>query len=378
MGTECAVKGFDVEGLRDLIGVDQGRLALARRRQAALWRGERPDKSPILLSAPLTKDQERIPNADYKEAFEDFDRMICSQVRSACAVANARADGVPSIRVNFGTATILSCLGLEQEVYPDKMPWLQAHLGKAEISKLTADDIEPRGSFARGVEWMRSFKRLLGDACAIYCMDTQGPFDLAHLMMGDDLFIELRDDPPFVHHLLEICLELGIRCHLWMKEAVGEPVGVLHHGCDLYAENMGVRICEDTTVIVGPDDVNEYAMPYTRRLAARFGGGWVHYCGRSDHLTEAILAEPVIRGINFGHMAKFPHPFEKTMEKIKAAGKVYFGGWPRELGESGRDFLRRHHRWAEQGAILTIGNAAVGDPDGFADVFEARDFWYAL
>ncbi len=370
--------GFDVAELRKLLDVDQTWLATARRRQAALWRGERSDACPIVFNAPLTPAQERIPNPNFKEAFDDADLMLCSQARAACAVVNARADGVPSVRVNFGCGTILACLGLEQEVYPDKMPWLQNHLTKEQITKLTVDDIQPRGSFATGLEWMPRFARILGDSCAVYCMDTQGPFDLAHLMIGDDLFMELRDDPPFVHHLMELCLELGIRTHLWMKEAIGEPVGQHHHGNSLYAENMGIRICEDTTAIVGPHDVREFAMPYTRRLAARFGGAWVHYCGRSDCLTDAILAVPEVRGINFGHMAKFPHPYDETMGKIKAAGKVYNGGWPREPGESGKDHLRRLHRWAAQGAILPSGDAAVGGENGFATAFEARDFWYSL
>lgn len=53
--------------------------------------------------------------------------------------------------------------------------------------------------------------------------------------------------------------------------------------------NAGIRLCEDSTAIVGPAAIEAFALPYTRRLAQRFGGAWVHYCGRNDALTAAAL-----------------------------------------------------------------------------------------
>ena len=47
---------------------------------------------------------------------------------------------------------------------------------------------------------------------------------------------------------------------------------------------------EVPTVLISPAAIEEFAVPYTRRLAQRFGGAWVHYCGRADFLTEAMCA----------------------------------------------------------------------------------------
>ncbi len=364
----------------ELLAPYQARLAVARRRQAAVWRGERPDAWPLLLSGPLTPVQEQLPDGNLAEAFNDADRMLGSQLRGVFAVANGGADQVPSIRANLGTGICCACLGLEQDVFADKMPWLRQHLTKEQISRLTPDDLVPRGSFERGLYYMRYFKEMLGDSVGIYCMDTQGPFDLAHLIMGDAFFYELHDDPPFVHHLMELSLALGIRTHTWMKELTGEPLERHHHSGMLYAENMGIRICEDTTAIVGPKVMDEFAMPYTQRLARHFGGAWVHYCGRSDELTRRILALPEIRGINFGHIPghEHDHLFEQDMEWIRAAGKVYIGGWPRRPGEPGREYLRRLHRWSAQGCLIADGNAAMYPADGLADAAAVREFWYGL
>jgi hypothetical protein len=370
---------FDVTQLPALYAPDPARLALARRRQAAVYRGERPDAWPLLLWGGLTPAQEAIPAPNFAEAFSDADLMLCGQVRGACALANAGADGVPSIRVNFGTGTLLACVGLEQQIFPDKMPWLKEHLSKEAIARLTPDDLQPRGTFARGLEVIARFKEIMGDRLAIYCMDTQGPLDLAHLMMGDDLFYVLYDDPDFAHHLLELSLELGIRAHTWMKEASGEPLAQHHHSGSLYAENMGVRICEDTTAILSPNLIDEFAIPYTRRLAQHFGGAWVHYCGRNDYLTRAVLAIPEIRALNFGHIPghEFDHPFAQDMAWIATAGKVYTGDWPRFPEESGADYLRRLHGWASQGCLIPNANAACGE-NGFADIEAVKAFWYEL
>lgn len=375
-----ATVAFDVSQLPELYRIDQKRIELARRRQAAVWKGERPDKWPILFSAPLSAAQAEIANPDLEEAFYDADLMLCSQVRGACGMANSGSDGVPSIRGNFGVGTILACLGLEQEVFPDKMPWPRQHLTWEQIAELEPDDIQIQGTFARGLDFMRRAREVMGDSLAVYCMDTQGPLDLAHLVQGDDFFYALHDDPPFVHHLLELCVELGIRTHTWMKEISGEPLDQIYHGNGLYAENMGIRICEDTSVIIAPASIEEFAVPYVQRLAQHFGGAWVHYCGRNDFLTEAMCAVPEVRGINFGHIPGHEQNqrFEGDMQRCLESGTVYWGNWARLQEESGKQYLERMYRWSSQGYMITSGNAAIGGEDGFAGVDEALDYWYSL
>ncbi len=371
--------GLDLEAIGGLFAADPERVALARRRQAAVWAGQRPDRWPIVFSAPLTAAQQAIPAPDLEQAFWDPEMMLCAQLRAACSVANATADGVPSIRGNYGVGVLLSCLGLSQEVFPDRMPWPRQHFTRAQIARLTPDDIRVQGTFAQGLEFMRLARHVMGDRLAVYCMDTQGPLDLAHLLLGDDFFFLLYDDRELAHHVLELALALGIRAHAWMKEISGEPPGQMHHSNALYAANMGIRICEDTTAIIGPAAVDEFAVPYTVRLARHFGGAWLHYCGRSDYLTRVACALPEIRGLNFGHIPgrEHDHVFAEDMQRCLDSGTVYFGAWPRRPGESGCAYLRRLHEWARLGCLIPAGDAALG-ADGFPDVAAALEYWYSL
>ncbi len=371
---------LDVERLPDLLRADAERDRLARTRQAKAWQRLKPDLHPILLTAPLTEEQEKISDPNFQEAFDSAELMLCSQIRAACQVVNARSDAVPSIRVNFGTATVLSCLGLEQAVFPDKMPWLRDHLSKGQLSRIEADDIQVQGTFARGLQIMRRFKEIMGDSVAVYCMDTQGPFDLAHLAAGDQIFYDIYDDPGYVHHVMEVCLQLGIKTHIWMKQAIGECTAEQHHGNALFAQNMGIRICEDTTALLSPGAMGEFALPYTRRLAQCFGGAWVHYCGRNDHLSDAICQMPEIRGINFGHIPGHvhQHSFQEDMHRCGLHKKVCYGSWPRLDGESGREYLRRLFTWADAGVLIPSANDALLAPEGFRKASEILDYWYSL
>ncbi len=370
---------FEMKSLPELCRFDRGRIALAKERQTAVWAHRRPDKWPAFFGGRLEADQEKIPAPNLKEAFYDSDLMLCSQIRGAIALANGRSDAVPSIRANMGTGTLLSCLGLEQEIFEDKMPWLAAHLTKGQASKLTPDDIRIRGTFERGLGHMRRYKEVMGDSIGIFCMDTQGPFDLAHLLVGDDIFYQVYDDPPYVHHLMEICLELGIRAHTWMKELSGERMDHCYHS-DIYSESFGIRICEDTTAIVGDETIREFAMPYTKRLAAHFGGAWVHYCGRSDLLTRALCEIPEIVGVNFGLMpgGKQAHDFEQDMALFQKFDKVYVGAWPKLEKESGKEYLARMHSMASRGILIPHLQEALYGHEPFKDVGEMAEFWYGL
>lgn len=371
---------FPMQSLLDLYRPDAERIRLAMRRQAAVFRGERPDQWPVLINGPLTPDQERIPNPNLKEQFHDADLMLCAQMRMACAAYTAGSDMAPSIRVNHGTGICLACVGLGQEVFEDKMPWLKRHLTRAEIANLTPDDIIIQGDFERSLKFMRRYQEVVGDRVPVYCLDTQGPFDLAHLMYGDEIFYAVLDDPPFVHHLMRLALELGIRAHRWCKEIAGEPANRHHHSCSLYAENMGIRICEDSTTIVGHQVIDEFCIPYTRKLAQAFGGAWVHYCGRNDYLADAICAIPEVRAVNFGHIPghEQDYSFEAEMERCRKAHKVCFGIWPRQPGESGRQYLDRMFAGARQGCLVPWVDPALSPPDGCASAAEALAYWRQL
>ncbi len=372
---------FDVSRLKEYLDFDYDRIEMARKRQCKAWRMEKLEVPILLIGDKLSEKQEEIPAYDLQQVFTDKTKMLLREARGACSAGNGRSDSVPSIRANLGTGIMLSCLGLEQETFPDKMPWLHERLTKEQISKLRPDDIRQQGSFARGLEMMRYFKETMGDALPIYVMDTQGPFDLAHLMLGDDIFLELYDDPAFVHHMMEICLELDIRAHRWMKEAIGEPMTSLHHSNAIYSDSFGIRICEDTTALLGDEQIREFAIPYSKRLAREFGAAWVHYCGYNENLTDAILEQSEFKALNFGHIPGHEHEidFYANMEKFAKAGKVNFNSWPKFSDETAEAYIGRIHKYAAQGVLAPcMGVSDALSKAGFKTASDVLKYWRNL
>jgi len=291
-----------------------------------------------------------------KEAFYSSEMMLFNQIRNVFSALNSYSDVVPSIRANMGVGVVLSLFGGAQIVFEDKMPWPKEHFSKERLSNFSVDDIQIRGDFELGLSHMSFFKEVLGDAIPVYCMDHQGPFDLAHLLFGDQIFIEIFDDPDFVHHLLNLCVEVSVKAIEIMKEISGEGLGECFHSNMLYGNNMGIRICEDTSALLGPEQIAEFVIPYTTKLARHFGGGWVHYCGRNDNLTKQICALPEIKGINFGIIPgkEYDHEFEKDMESCLNSKTIYVGAWIPYPNETAKEFVKRMHFWAKQGCIIPV------------------------
>ena len=249
-----------------------------------------------------------------------------------------------------------------------------------EAKKLTVDDIKIQGTFARALEFIDFFREIMDDRIDIFVPDTQGPFDLAHLLLGDEIYYLLYDDPDVMHHILDVCTELYIRTTRAAKKAIGEPLGCSTHSMRLYSPTAGVRVCEDTTTIIGRESIEAFAMPYTLRIAEEFEGAWIHYCGRCDALRDLLCECDNVKGLNYGIVPgkEDDFDFEKEMDVLAGHGKVYYGNIPRKPAESGEDYLRRIHGYSRSGCLIPIGDAAVGGETGFQNVEQALDFWYSL
>lgn len=376
----ASAEKFNVTRLRDLYSIDKDRLALAKKRQAAVWKGKKPDKWPIVMAAELTAEQEEmIPDPDLAEAFNDPGLMLCQQIRMAAKIANSNSDAVPAIRANMGTGTLLSCFGLEQEARPGQMPWLKTHLSREQVAELSVDDIRIQGTFARALDFIAFYQEIMGDLVDIYCVDTQGPFDLVHLLLGDEVFYLMFEDPELLHHALELCCELYIRATKATKEAIGEPQDSMVHG-QLYVPNAGVRVCEDTTTLIGGEGIKDFALPYTKRVAREFGAAWIHYCGRCDILRDILCQQDEVRGLNYGVVPSKERDFDfdEEMRIIGNHDKVYHGAIPRLPEENGEEYLRRLYSYARRGCLIPNADPALGENGGFSTAEEAVDFWYGL
>jgi len=356
---------------------DLDRIELGRRRQDAIWHDTPPDKLPILFAAPVPE-QSSFPSFAMDEEFHDPRVMLYNGLWNMIGVARSHSDSVPSLRANFGTALVASVFGLESEVFPDKMPWLKRHLTKEQIERFELPrDLSCSGYLPRIRETYQLYRSHLDGRGFCYIGDTQGPFDLAHLVRGDELFYDLHDDPQFVHHLVRLCTEAYIGATRAMKAHIGEPAETAHHSGCLWLGRGGARICEDTSTLLRPEHVDEFVVPYTRQAAAAFGGAWVHYCGDNARLLDVMIDEIAeVRGVNFGNPER--HDPRSVLRRLIERAKCYVGGWPRQGGESLQRYFQRHLDCLDGSGKGLIFMAAIDWTKDDATPDSTVNLWHSL
>jgi len=304
-----------------------------------VFRGE-PLERLLLSIAGLPPVPQRF---DMKEQYENAEAMFYEQLRVMVAAAQARSAALPSLRANLGTGFVASIFGIQQVIFPDKMPWPQGHISKSELSSMRPEDftdVDGKGLLPKASDIYRFYQSRLGTNRYCYIPDTQGVLDIAHLVRGDELFTDLKDDPGFVHHLLELCLQAYITVTKAMKQVIGEALDSgLHGGIAMF--NGGVRYCMDTTVLLSAKDIEEFEVPYLRRALAAFGGGWVHFCGYAPHLVDILAGVPEVRGVNPNYMDNRPYDYERDIRVLHQGGKFFFGAPFKEEKESVSEYFAR-------------------------------------
>lgn len=329
------------QDLWEALGFDAAQIAEAVRRQLAVLHGEE-GYCPIICSAGLTPAQEALlpPPVSLDEEFSSHVRTLTNGLRAVAALLNSGSDGAPCIRPNMGVGVCATVFGCVQTVFPDKMPWVTKHVTWEALDDFDAETAPLGAQMELAMERAHFLRaHLEGSGVTPYCFDTQGPFDLAHLVVGDALFYALYDAPERVHRLLDQCVRLIVRVTNLYKEAATEPRdGGRHSG--VLAMRGGIRVCEDTSTLLNAAQIAEFVTPYTNRLLAAFGGGWVHYCGRNDALYRAVIDEmPLAYALNFGNPEK--HDLAAVLDDLLQRGKTYFGGVPRRPDEDTEAHFRR-------------------------------------
>ena len=308
-------------------------------KQLALWAGT-PGVYCEIYPASTPWDA-RLPAYNLEEVHWDSEKMLVSQLRGAVRMAFSGSDGVPSVRANMGCGLVGGLFGLEQKVYPDKMPWLLEHLSKEQLWALQPGEFSLTDEYRQAMAHMRFMKeKLRGTGIEVYPVDLQGPVDSAHLLYGDAFFYDLYDDPAFINHLFDLVHAALVRL---MEDcfAIIEPGEyVAHYNGLVLPASAPLKVSEDTSTLLGREHIFEHCVPRTRALLAHFGGGYIHYCGSNPHLYEAVTEHIRPLGLNFGNRER--HDMAEVLGELAGRGMFYYGQCAEEFVPfSERDGARR-------------------------------------
>ncbi|MFH1738861.1 MAG: hypothetical protein ABIH23_07615 [bacterium] len=270
------------------------------------WRGE----GPCLILIP-TSDSALYDTEGYPERFENPRLMWESEMRRARLVLDWPTDGIPTVRPNLGVVFMPAIMGQRYVLREGQMPWCSDLLSRDEIR--AAVDIEVKTSkMMRLAAEFYDIHRASGEKEIIaYHADTQGVFDVAHLLYGAEIFYNMADETQHAWYgeLMDICLDLYLRVSRHLKYMLRESdCSMIHgHGTSqgVYFPNAGTRISEDTAILISPNMIEELIIPYIERSTEPFGGGFAHYCGYHEFLFERLCRSPLIGSIDLGNSEMF-------------------------------------------------------------------------
>lgn len=319
----------------------QDRLESHRR----FWAGEGPSLLFVPQSDPLfaTGEAALYSLDTYPERFRDPSLMYDSERGRAEQMLDWPTDGVPTMRPNLGTILVPASAGQPYEVRRGAMPWPGESLSREEIRALRDVEIEQSELFRRALSFYEFAQA--SDGVVPYQADGQGVFDIAHLLYGDQVFLELatEGEEQWVEELLEVSLDLFLRATNAMKEALSEPPGEMVHGHatpqGLYFPNAGTRISEDTATLLSPAMIEERIEPVMRRSVEPYGGAFVHYCGRHRELYEMFCAAPWCVAIDLGNPEAYQ--FSHLAHQAAKTGTVLYSRIASEGDERWREYVTR-------------------------------------
>jgi hypothetical protein len=243
------------------------------------------------------------PSFPYNDTFVDPRKMLLDQLR-APFLHHQLGDHYPlNVRCNYGTVIMPSIFGMEYQLTETSLPWCH-HLGDRDKVRQLVDRGVPdlqSGLGGKCFETARYYRDTLAgyprlsQAIVIYHPDLQGPFDIAHLIWGPDIFCALYDCPDLVHALLSLVTETY---RIWMKAwkaFVGEGNAFTTHW-NFYIKG-GIMLRDDTPVMLSPAHYETFVKPYDQALLDEFGG-CIHFCGTGNAFIASMCKSRNLFGIH--------------------------------------------------------------------------------
>ncbi len=313
------------------------------------WKGEGP--FPILFTEPhLAKGKPYIRH-DLVEQHRDPEKHLEERLLEIEPHLELIDDGIPTVRSDLGTTLLPSGLGLRIEVQPELHPWLAEHLTPEQYVELRSP-ISPQDLLQNEMLFSKSFYELFNqrkDQGLVpaeifpYVPDTQGIFDLSHLIIGTDFLYLLSDQGDQVLAIQERSFEIFIAATRMFKDLLGEQRGSMVHGhgmpIGVWFPDTGARISEDSATLISDGMIREFCLPFIERAAKSFGRLFMHYCGYHPGFLQMLCQMEEISTLNLGNPEMYD--LEELFSLCGRSGTVYFGHLPLLEGEDGESYLER-------------------------------------
>jgi len=247
---------------------------------ADLLSGRRPSIPPVALGRqadPEDKDDTPVgPAGDSPEA--ELARGLRGKLR-ALKFGNQVS---PAVGVGIGTSTLATAFGVEVRDDIQGAP-PTCHIPLREFDGWDVPDADTAGCMPAIRDKIAFYRRHLPPDIKIGYPDMQGPFNIAHIILGSEIFYAFTDEPERLHRLMQLITDFSMRVYDRLKAWIG-PDYMLP-----YMPHTQ-RIAECSCNTISKDTYREFVKPYDTQLGAYHGELGIHPCS-GPHVFEVTLDE---------------------------------------------------------------------------------------
>lgn len=274
----------------------------------------------------------------YIEAFDNPEKMMFNELLwSFSSIVNSvkLKDYFPyQIRSNHGIGIINSMFSQSIKLVNNDMPWVEpVENGMDSIKKIIKKGIPDFKSGLGGkvlethqfyIDKLKEYPKC-DKAIHVTQPDMQGPFDIAHLMLGSDVFYEVYDNEDILLELLDLIAETYIGYRKFIEPYLTDKAGgksVYVHGA-IYGGKVIIK--DDTAMInLSKPQYEKFSQAFNRKILDEFTGS-IHYCGQEREWHHQVLMNPSLKTVQYGNPEMHDIDYDYTVWSKKKIPIVFWG-----------------------------------------------------
>jgi hypothetical protein len=239
------------------------------------------------------------PHFATKEYFEDDGAELAWHANYHANRLGVVDFDMPNIKPNLGIGIIAAAFGCQLRVNDEADPWTKTLINRdcrEKVYELSRPDPVSNPIFQRVRERINNLQEP-GDM-PLRLANVASPLVTASMIWDyTDFMMALLESPKEVHHLLEMITQTTIDYVNVQLETITDLHSMGHEVLCVPRE-VGLRISDDTAVLLSPKLYREFGVHYNGLLAEAFGGIVVHACGDSKHVIPGMLETPGLKGLD--------------------------------------------------------------------------------
>ena len=283
-----------MDALRDYIKMDEtlkNHIKDVRSRYKRLFESPDDCQPMIVVNTPVV-----LPC--WEEKLSSPEAMLKSELDSLRPHFEIGDDRVPSVRVQFGTAQPASAYGCDMYIPPNSLPAAANHvLSRIEdVFDLEVPDINA-GWYGKLHDWTEKWLEVLPEGIEIQHPDIQSTFNTAHLVRGNDIFMDFYDNPEALDAFFTNVTDFMIKITQVLKSKISNDTEYFYDWGGMWKGTARISNC--TMQLLPPEFYTQFVKKHDVRFFDEIGGGRVHYCGNSREMAMSFMDIEGISGCDF-------------------------------------------------------------------------------